>query len=266
MRVKRVIFLFLLSSNAALAGSVIHFPEEIQTYTSTECEQNQTCNLLRFSVRRHDYKVNFDEYTTPTFGTTAYFEYFTKSPAMLEEFALVNFIRGCQFYSRPRKDPQKDGVERIYSIANESFGQFVTYRFPEWRIDSIDTNPIYNNTPAEWGEGIATQHGPYRWNRIKGSFDKRTEVRLIEESPQENRLYVSDRPDVAFVSDDGSEAKNISVEFRTCIYRTRDIPRVTTPDNVDFAAPIACHEWRSSYIYDFEKKEFTHPESIDCGE
>lgn len=189
------------------------------------------------------------------------FEYVTRTPATLEDFAVVNFIRGCQFETEFKAGK----VERYYTILVGSFGPEVPFLFPDWRIDSLDVNPMYNNTPEADVGRLGTLHGSYRWNRVKGSFDKKTEVLFGDERPTEGRLYVSDRPGTAFVSDDGMSANNISLQFRTCLYRTRDIPRVSTPQDLDFAKPIACHEWASSYVYDFAKKEMTHPKELDCA-
>lgn len=262
LRGLRLSVLPVLCAGTALAGSVTHSPTRTKTFVNSNCEADQTCDLLSFSLHQYEYKVDFAGGTEQSYGTTVNFEYTTKSPGSLEDFALVNFIRGCQFDSTSRNGR----VARAYAVKVESFGRMVPYRFPDWSIDSFDANPMYNNWPEEEVAAGASLHGSYRWNKVPGSFDEKTEVYFVQERPRTGRLYVSDRPGTAFVFDGGASAKNISVQFRVCIYRTRDIPRSTSPDNLAFASPIACHEWASSYVWDFEKGEMTRPKELDCGD
>lgn len=255
--------LILLAACAAGASAkgVTFTPTITKTFKNEPCAAAGICELRSFSIHNYEYVVEFDQYRTHNYGSTVNIEYVTRTPASLEDFAVVNFIRGCQF------DTEFKGgkVERHYTILVGSFGENVKYLFPRWRIDSLDVNPMYNNTSPAEAARSGTLHGSYRWNRVKGSFAKDSEVLFGDERPVEGRLYVSDRPGTAFVSDDGERATNISLQFRTCLYRTRDMPSVATPEDVDFAAPIACHEWASSYVYDFFRKEMTHPKELDCG-
>jgi len=256
--------LLLVATSAASAKGVTQFPAPTSTFSNEPCKVAGTCELKRFSLHRYEYRVDYDGrdgFRTPSYGTTVNMEYVTRTPATLEDFAIVNFIRGCQFETELKGGK----VERLYTILVGSFGPLVRFRFLDWRIDSLDLNPMYNNSSELEVSRLGTLHAPYRWNRVKGSFDKKSEVLFGDERPAQGSLYVSDRPGTAFVSDDGVSATNISLQFRTCLYRTRDIPRVSMPENVDFATPIACHEWASSYVYDFAKKEMTHPKELDCG-
>lgn len=253
--------LLLGSASDVFARGVTRSPTRTKTFVHEPCSAAGSCELRRFSIHQYEYVVDFDEYKTRNYGSAVNIEYVTRTPASLEDFAVVNFIRGCQFYTEFKEGK----VERYYTIVVGSFGETVTYLFPDWRIDSLDVNPMYNNTPEADVARLGTLHGSYRWNRVKGSFEDKSEVLFAHERPREGSLYVSDRPGQAFVSDDGERAYNISVRFKTCLYRTRDIPRASAPENVDFAAPIACHEWASSHVYDFAKQEMTHPEELDCA-
>src|SRR5690606_9504588 len=104
------------------------------------------------------------------------------------------------------------------------------------------------------------------WNEVPGSIDKRTERRYGEQKPAASaELYVIDRPGQAFTLDYGNDcAKNISLEFRTCIYREKDVPlEVSSPSQLDFATPIQCHDWNSSFIFDHQTRRYESPEGID---
>ncbi len=94
----------------------------------------------------------------------------------------------------------------------------------------------------------------YRWNRTEGSYEQSGEVLYYKEKPTVPRLYVTDHPGTSFLK--GSVAKNISLQFKTCLYRTSEIPEITTGDEIDFAKPLHCFEWASSYIYDYKKNDF----------
>jgi hypothetical protein len=114
-------------------------------------------------------------------------------------------------------------------------------------IDSQDTDPAYNSDP-EYGRFYLL-----RWNK-PGSYDHRTQKYFGAEKPRKPVLYMTDYPAGAFVTATG--ARNVALDFKTCIYKSSDVPVETQREDIHFAKPITCLAWQSLYVYDFEKGTF----------
>jgi len=128
-----------------------------------------------------------------------------------------------------------------------SFGENIPFCFPQWVIDSQDTDPAYNSDP-EYGRFYLL-----RWNK-PGSYDNRTQKFYGAQKPKIPVVYMADHPSGAFVG--GADVKNVALEFNTCIYKASDVPAETRRDNINFAKPITCFEWRNVYVYDFDNGRF----------
>lgn len=171
-------------------------------------------------------------------------EYETDSVEALEKYAIVQFKKGCVFYS------SKNSQGRIHRNVGDtvpSFGEYIPFCFPQWVIDSQDTDPAYNSDP-EYGRFYLL-----RWNK-PGSYDRSTQKFYGAEKPKLPVVYLTDYPAGAFVT--GTGVRNVALEFNTCIYKASDVPADTQRDDIDFAKPITCFEWQSVYVYDFAKASF----------
>ncbi|OFZ18604.1 MAG: hypothetical protein A2X94_01550 [Bdellovibrionales bacterium GWB1_55_8] len=259
--------LSLLSSSAALvlpaaftalcafAAPVDTISRRVEVSENTACETTESCSLLGASLTVENYRVNFSD--GASFGTKAHVAYETSSLETLEDYVVVQFIRGCQFESS-RKNGQ---VKTEHSIERELFGQIVPLVHPEWIVDSTDRDPVYNSA----SERGVPRHHYYRWNLVPGSFEKKTMRYYGQAKPINPRLYVQDLPGTAFATGtaNNESAKNISLEFRSCIYKAKDVPEISVPENLlPEAKPVVCFDWRSSFIYDFERRLFTSQNGI----
>ncbi|HEV8720246.1 MAG TPA: hypothetical protein VGW77_06355 [Candidatus Binatia bacterium] len=162
----------------------------------------------------------------------------------LEKYAIVQFVKGCVF------DSSKNGAGKItrnLSYVVPSFGESIPLCFPQWVIDSQDTDPAYNSDP-EYGRFYLL-----RWNK-PGSYDQETQKYYGNEKPTIPVVYMTDHPAGAFVTRTG--IKNASLEFKTCIYKASAVPTETRRDDIGFAKPITCFEWQNAYVYDFDKGKF----------
>lgn len=240
----KVFLIYILITGSAFAGSVEFEKAKVQSSIH---------NDVRFSVTTQHYKINFSPGKI-SWGTRMFAKYQTSSLDKIEDYAVVQFIRGCQF----NQYIEGDKITFIDNILRDFFNELVTYKHPEWVIDSVDLDPMYNNTP-EGFEKWNTRHGLYRWNR-NNNFDQDSEVLYYKEKPTRSNLYVADRPGTAFFQD--KMAKNISLEFKTCLYKTKDIPLKTTPSDLHFAKAVQCYDWNSSFIFDPKKAVFTRPSGI----
>ncbi len=215
--------------------------------------QSATVSDVKFTVTSQTYKIIFksDEIS---WGTRMFAKYETKSTGQVEDYAVVQFIRGCHFNNYV----ENGKIVYVDNISREFFNEMITYKHPEWVIDSVDLDPMYNNTP-EGFEKWNTRHGLYRWNR-KHNFDQNGEVLFKDEKPKKPYLYVMDHPGTAFFQD--RWAKNISLEFKVCLYKTKDIPVTAAPNDLNFAKAVQCFDWNSSFIYDHFKSTFSRPTGL----
>lgn len=249
---KKILTLVAFSALAtsAFAGVTKGKIKEV-VFKNINCAATDSCDLVEFKIQSYDYKVTFAD-QSPSYGTSAFMSYSTKNIDDLENYAIVQQIKGCIFDSGKSYDGQ---VIKSSTYVRDLFGKSVDYKHTDWTIDSIDEDPMYNNSVPE------LRHGSYRWNTVKNSFSKDTEKVYAKERPTIATLYVSDLPGTAFA--DNNEAKNISLEFRSCIYKTGQIPLVATPGDVNFSEPIACLPWKSSFIYNHGAKKFEEKSEID---
>lgn len=249
--------------NFILTGLVLSLPFSLMAQTtrgpikkqvfqnsSEHCVLNTSCELKEFRLETHDYRTMISG--SASLGSSAIKAYKTDKVENLEKFAIVQFIKGCVFSSSQNAQGE---VEKRFGYSREFFDSFARFQHKSWVIDSIDSDPMYNNLTPD------RRHGAYRWNKVRGSYDRKTEVHYFREKPIFPELYVSDLPGSAFLG--SNEAKNISLKFKACIYQTEDIPLKTTPDDLDFATPIHCFDWASSFIYNHKLSRYESPSEID---
>jgi hypothetical protein len=185
-----------------------------------------------------------DDPNHPTYGNCVIIEYETDYLDALEKYAIVQFKKGCVFYSS--KDRQGK-IERNVNDAVPSFGENIPFCFPRWVIDSQDTDPAYNSDP-EYGRFYLL-----RWNQ-PGSYDERTQNYYGIEKPKIPVAYMADYPAGAFVTATG--VRNVALEYKTCVFKARDVPAETRREDMHFAKPITCFEWQNVYVYDFAERRF----------
>jgi hypothetical protein len=171
-------------------------------------------------------------------------EYETASVDALERYAIVQFKKGCVFYSSKNRQGK---IDRDASDIVPSFGEDIPFCFPGWVIDSQDTDPAYNSDP-EYGRFYLL-----RWNK-PGSYDHRTHKFYGAEKPKNPVVYMADYPAGAFVT--GTGVKNVALEFNTCIYKANEVPAEARREDIYFARPITCFEWQNVYVYDFDQGRF----------
>ena len=210
-----------------------------------DCRSTDTCDLKRFTLTTSVYEVWFsDDPHYPTYGNGVIMEYETDSVAALEKYAIVQFTKGCVFDSSKDREGK---INRNISYIVPSFGEDIPFCFPEWVIDSQDTDPAYNSNP-EYGRFYLL-----RWNK-PGSYEYPNHKFYGDEKPKIPVVYLTDYPIGAFVTRTG--VRNAALEFNTCIYKASDVPAKTRRDDINFAKPLSCFEWQNVYVYDFDKGRF----------
>ena len=246
-----ILFVSFLAGNAygdfTGKGHVHSLSETKQVFLNPECRSTDTCDLKRFTLTTMVQEVWFsDDPNNPTYGNGVIMEYETASVDAIEKYAIVQFTKGCVFNSSKNSEGK---ILRNVGYVVPSFGEDIPLCFPEWVIDSQDTDPVYNSDP-EYGRFYLL-----RWN--KGSYDYRTQKYYGAEKPRLPVVYMTDYPAGGFVT--GTGVKNVALEFNTCIFKASDVPAETRRDDINFAKPLACFEWQNVYVYDFDNGKFqTH--------
>ena len=226
-------------------GHVHTLSETKQDFLNSDCRPTASCDLKRFTLTTSVYEVWFsDDPIYPTYGNSVVMEYQTDSVATLEKYAIVQFKKGCVFYSSKTNGGK---ITRKINDTVPSFGENVPFCFPEWVIDSQDTDPAYNSDPK------GGRFSLLRWNR-PGSYDERTQKFYGTQKPRRPVVYMADHPSGAFVSAIGM--KNVALEFNTCIYKASEVPEETRREDINFATPLTCFGWQNVYVYDFDRGRF----------
>lgn len=216
-------------------------------FSNDNCKITNTCDLKRVKYVVEDYKVAIED--GHNYGTRFFAEYETKSVKNLEKYVFVQLIKGCDFSSRIQTS--QVAVELDFSYPRGYGEQF---KFSDWVIDSYGHDPAYSSIPGK------SRFFGYRWNTVPGSFSTNTEKFYGEEKPKNPVMYIVDHPGTAFYMN--GIAKNISLKFKTCVYKTKDVPSDVNPNETNFAKPFSCFEWNSSFVYNHKVGEFESPAQI----
>jgi hypothetical protein len=244
-----ILVISFLASNAyghfTGKGHVHTLSKTAQVFWNPDCLSTDTCDLKRFTLTTSVYEVWFsDDPHYPTYGNSVIMEYETDSVDTLEKYAIVQFMKGCVFDSSKNSDGK---ISRNVNYTIPSFGEDIPYCFPEWVIDSQDTDPVYNSDP-EYGRFYLL-----RWNK-PGSYEYLNHKYYGAEKPKIPVVYMADYPAGVFVR--ATAVRNAALEFKTCIYKASDVPTKTRRDDINFAKPLTCLEWQNVYVYDFAKGRF----------
>jgi len=226
-------------------GHVHVLSETRQVFLNQHCAATDTCDLKRFMLTTVVNEIWFsDDPNHPTYGNGVIMEYETDSLAALEKYAIVQFQKGCVFQTSKNREGK---IHRSVRETIASFGEDVPFCFPQWVIDSRDTDPSYNSDP-EYG-----RFHLLRWNEPR-SYDYQTQKFYGAEKPKTPVVYMTDYPAGAYVGAAG--VKNVALRFNTCIFKAGDVPAKTRRENIDFAKPVSCFEWQNVYVYDFATATF----------
>lgn len=221
-------------------------------FENTNCEKTASCDLKRSEFLVEDYRQAILEENQETgyyYGTRLIAKYETDSVATLENYVFVQFIKGCVFQSK-----LQNGIITYQYISTPQYDQFTEFKFKNWVIDSVDTDPVYNSVPGE------PRHVAYYRNTVRGSFSPETEKFYGHEKPELPELYVKDRSVPAATYLEG-RVQNVSLGLKICIYKANEVPK-SIPDNINFAEPLYCHYRSSSFVYNHESAKFEHPREI----
>lgn len=249
----RVICLILLSF---LLLEVSYAQEMDYELSSKMSKSFSNGTLKKFELEVFDSTFTMEDYISKSTSIVSSFE--TKNVEDLKDYAIVQYIKGCVF---DESTDSTGNVVRVYQSREFFNQQAVTFKHPEWVIDSVDTDPIYSSLQKR-----NSRLGGYFWTEEEGNvlFDDVKEFYYFNQLPTIPKLSIRDLPTGGSSSESYGikSTTNSSLDFKICIYNIKDIPLVSKPNEIDFATPIHCFEWRSSKIYNKKSKKLESIEGI----
>lgn len=197
----------------------------------------------------------------------------TTSPDCVRDYAVVQFIRGCAYHERYSL---ADGrlIERTFDVARRLRGPRVVFNHPAFEVDNTGADPLYAAEPGE-ADRLALLYVPKSPLRLRSdekslmadlkAFDQPGErVFLADLEGKTSVTFVTDGPDggVSMVDEARTTltVENASLDFKTCVYRVKDVPVTGDPAGPDASpdqgGPLACFSWMSRYNWDPAAQDF----------
>lgn len=197
----------------------------------------------------------------------------TTSPECLRDYGVVQFIRGCVYHARYAL-PSGAEIEKVFDVARHLRGPRVVFSHPGWEVDRTELDPVYMSYPDEESrvDLYYTPRGPLRLRPDAGSlmadykyFNDPAQRRFLKdtEAPA-SAFFVGDVPEggVSVIDEERTvlSAENSSLDFRTCLYRLKDVPTTGDPAgegvSPENGGPIQCFGWMSRYTFDPATRDF----------
>ncbi len=176
--------------------------------------------------------------------------YETQAQATLEDFAFVQYVRGCIFGSA---ENEKGEITTHFNVVRKHLGERKRYIHLDWEIDTRSTDPFYDSNPE-----FAVRHYFMEWNKTPERFPEGQGFFYGEDPPIRPRLSIRHTayPFAHTSPNDKGFAINHSLEYRTCLYRTSDIPR---KGSGIIPGALVCHDWKSSFVYNHKEARYVSP-------
>lgn len=235
--------LSLLTSAVAETRESLGGTRQKAILSGQNCIPRPSCDLteIEFRVEKYRYPPSAQS-DVDLYNTEMYISYTTKDIDALEHYVFVQFIRGCVWTS----GTDSRGVEEnTFTVLRRHMpGGHITFRHSDWEIDSVDVDPVY------FTDGNASsRHYQYQWLPRSDEWRPGREGEWYGlKKPLFPKLFVTDAPQAAYVSASG-DAVNTSLEFQTCLFYEKDVPKTLSPGSVGFARPIQCFLWDHKFVY-----------------
>jgi hypothetical protein len=206
----------------------------------------------------------------------------TTDSSCVHDYAVVQYIRGCAY--NIDFDPVKKTYDSYFGQSRDSRGlEGVPFFHRTWDVDSVDLDPMYASsddasTPAKRMGWQYTSKIPLQLNNSRVGMEN--DYKVVNQPTLRNFLqksvpytgtvtFTTDTP-VGGNFDPRNEydkfgkhwnVVNASMEFKTCVYRTKDIPTTGNPKGFDVSeangGPMVCFDWNNKYNFDFATRSFS---------
>lgn len=271
---------YSLSVYAAWSSIVLNTKEKVFVISEKDCKEKGICDLKKVSFVAEQIRL------PPEFvgdidllQTTFLAAYETTQVVALEKYAFVQFVRGCAFWSYIDENGEVKETLRIFQKRwRDNAPRRSPFHFSDWTIDSWEADPVYSSAPSMYTTASQlgfrpSRHMFYMWQKGKGDLELYADPEEEgiaqkafyygkQEKPRFPRLYVQDQPSAAVVESDKAKARNYSLQFRTCLYKTAEVPAAVESRDINFAEPIVCFEWDHNFVFDHQAKIFVAKKEI----
>ncbi|MBI3563829.1 MAG: hypothetical protein HY079_01375 [Elusimicrobia bacterium] len=269
----------LVKARAAAAAPRPAAPKEPSNKTIPRFQQRRfpapsggACGLKTFTVEDYEARM-YDPAPERARVTVVGSVVETTSPDCVRDYAVVQFIRGCAYHERYSL---ADGalIERTFDVARRLRGPRVVFSHPDFEVDNTGLDPLYAAEPGE-ADRLALLYVPKSPLRLRSdaaslmadlkAFDRPdARVFLADAEGPTAVTFVTDGPDggVSMVDEARTtlSVENASLDFKTCVYRVKDIPTTGDPAGPDASpergGPLACFSWMSRYNWDPAAQDF----------
>lgn len=231
------------------------------------CELEGRCGLKNIFYKAMHKKI--DHQGTSYYSTDFYFGYETGSVDQIENFAIVQMIKGCQWSEY--KNLTTGEVERHFNIAREYYGGSKVFVHKDWEIDNVDANPFYSSFVRP--DSPEDKFGLLRWNKPEDGLNVEKSIYYFRGLPEVSKVYVTDLPGASYSYKQDANtqlAKNSTLDFKTCLLPISAVNYDSPSDGsgVDWSKAIACFSWNSSKVFDWDLERMIEPVLPDstCSE
>ncbi len=232
--------------------------EEVFENRLSHCRQNGTCDLKEVIFRKEEYILPTSDLMGPTIhGIRVLLGYKTDDTNSLSDYAVVQFTYGCMWYSHPSDDPTDTKDVTEFGIVRYYLGtKNVQHVHPNLVVDSVDADPVY-------GSGENNRQYYVQWANPTPDWIPDRQGKLMgEESPTFPFGYITDLPGPAYYSPLLSYAANMSLEYKTCLFKTKDVPLKTNGSDISREKAIVCFDWESKFAFNHSEQRFEHHRGI----
>lgn len=187
----------------------------------------------------------------------------TKSVADIEKFGIVQFIKGCRFQSE--KQPDGKILKRTDTYSRMSAEGLKDFVHKDWEVDTDNADPLYSAIDDE-----LSRYALFRWNTNPKDFENLDEAPYyLEQAPPHPVVFLTDLPSqggrIQVPPTELPKAANVSLEFKTCLFKIEDLPKST--DNkgsaIDKKKALACLDWDNKFVYNWKTNKIESPKTID---
>lgn len=232
--------------------------------TEADCE----VSLFRVIVDRKT--VTVPGSIDPTFETEARFIVDFDSATAIKKYGVVEWFVGCAFseYVGPNGHAQ-----RLAEQDHMYFGQFNRFIAHDYQVNTETLSPLTTSTKNE-KTGQIEPFALWRWNTDRESFEAKgshflSDAPVPHQTGRGVRVFTVDNQGQAFVTHDEQgkfqSAQGATLNFYTCLFDIRDLPKTTTPNGkgIAFNKALACVQWRNHNAYNAETQTIQQPRAFD---
>ena len=213
-----LIFFLISNLTHAQIGSIEILSRKEGIFLNENCKRTKTCDLKKVEYIVEDFNLQLDG---DNLGTRFFAIMETNKTKDIEKYVFVNFLKGCFFSSQFIRGRVEIYRDHTYPRDKKP----VNFYFPNWTIDSYDFDPVYSTVPGK------PRYFGYRWNTDPGSFSNLTEKLYGQSKPPTPQVYLPDHIGVAYYLN--NVAHNVSLQFRMCIYKSKDVPKYISHEKID---------------------------------